>query len=131
MSKKINAILLTLSLAILFISCDQNKNNNQKKSNPKVEETQKEPEKVIEVIGVYTGRDNLGMESSIIINNNGILYTKSSIGDGSLSEGRWYGDANNLSLYLFNEFGGEDLLGYAKVNENGIQIIGGNYYRRQ
>jgi len=83
-----------------------------------------------QVGGVYTGEDNLGLESTLVLHSNGTLMIQASVGDGSPSYGRWTGSAYNLKLYI-NHMGSNQLLGEAKVTEEGLRIVGGKFYRRQ
>lgn len=92
--------------------------------------------------GVYSGTDNVGMESTIMLRPGGRMIVQPSVGDGTPSRGRWSGTSDNLSLYIETEqpfydsygqlrMGGDQLLGNAKITESGLQIIGGNFYSRQ
>jgi tetratricopeptide (TPR) repeat protein len=101
-----------------------------------------EPINKIEIAGVYSGTDNVGMESTILLRIGGSMVVKSSIGDGTPSVGRWSGDAENLSLYIESDepyydnygnlkMGGDQLLGRGRITKEGLQIIGGKFYRRQ
>ena len=67
-----------------------------------IEQPKIEPPKV-EISGTYSGTDNVGIESTIVLRNGGSMVVKSSIGDGTLSAGEWSGDAENISLYIKNE----------------------------
>ena len=134
-------ILLFAFLAII-ISCGnggQNTKSNSQ-SNEVEEKTIEQPK--VEISGTYSGTDNVGMESTIVLRNGGSMVVKSSIGDGTLSAGEWSGDAENISLYIKNEepyydnygnlrMGGNQLLGRGRITQEGLQIIGGKFYRRQ
>ncbi len=96
----------------------------------------------VEIEGVFSGIDNVGMESTIILRAGGRMIVQSSIGNGTPSQGRWSGNAENLSLYVKTDqpyyddygnlrMGGDKLLGNAKITENGLRILGGNFYSRQ
>jgi hypothetical protein len=96
----------------------------------------------IEIEGLYSGVDNVGMESTIILRSGGRMIVQSSLGDGAPSKGSWSGTAENLSLYIETDqpyydnygnlrMGGDKLLGNAKITERGLQILGGNFYSRQ
>jgi uncharacterized lipoprotein YajG len=136
--------LTFLITTMLLLACN-NQNNSQNKNQSETlksdastfEQTdnnainEKEQEEEINISGVYTGTDNLGLESSIIIQNDGTLMVQSSIGDGTPSYGFWVGDANNLSLYQRDQMGNRQLIGRAKIDERGLKIIGGQFYTRQ
>lgn len=96
----------------------------------------------ISIEGVYSGTDNVGMESTIMLRPGGRMIVQPSVGDGTPSRGRWSGTTDNLSLYIETDqpfydsygqlrMGGDQLLGSAKITESGLQIIGGNFYSRQ
>lgn len=99
-------------------------------------------ETTIIIEGVYSGTDNVGMESIIMLRPEGRLIVQSSVGDGTPSRGRWSGTSDNLSLYIETDqpfydsygqlrMGGDQFLGNAKITKSGLQIIGGNFYNRQ
>lgn len=85
----------------------------------------------IEIAGVYSGTDNVGMESTIILRSSGTLIIQASVGDGTPDYGNWTGTAENLSLYHKDAFGYDELIGNAIVTEEGLRIIGGKFYSRQ
>ena len=87
--------------------------------------------KEVEIAGVYTGTDNVGMESTIILQSGGTLIIKASVGDGTPDYGTWTGTADNLSLFHQDELGNDELIGNASVTESGLRIIGGQFYSRQ
>ena len=105
-------------------SSETTKDQNQK-------DTHEDLRKEVQVSGTYSGTDNIGMESTIILQNGGSLIIQPSVGDGTPDYGNWTGTANNLSLYHNDAMGNEELIGNAKVTEEGLRIIGGNFYRRQ
>jgi hypothetical protein len=71
------------------------------------------------------------MESTIILRSGGTLIIQASIGDGTPDYGNWTGTADNLSLYHKDAFGNDELIGNAKVTDEGLRIIGGKFYARQ
>lgn len=85
----------------------------------------------VEIGGVYSGTDNVGMESTIVLRNNGTLIIQTSIGNGQPDYGWWKGSSDNLSLYHHDHLGNEQLISRAKVTNDGLQIIGGKFYPRQ
>lgn len=84
-----------------------------------------------EISGTYSGTDNVGMESTIILRSGGTLIIQASVGDGTPDYGWWTGTADNLSLYHKDYMGNEELIGRAEVTEDGLKIIGGKFYNRQ
>lgn len=92
----------------------------------KVEEVNK-----VEIAGVYSGTDNIGMESTIVLRSGGTLIIHASVGDGTPDYGRWTGSADNLSLYHKDVFGNDEFVGNAKVTKTGLRIKGGKFYSRQ
>ena len=94
----------------------------------KIDETAK---KETQITGTYSGTDNVGMESTIILRSGGTLIIQSSIGDGTPDYGNWTGTAENLSLYHKDSYGRDELIGNAKVTDLGLKIIGGKLYFRQ
>jgi hypothetical protein len=113
-----------------------NKNNLNSSNNDRSESVK------VEIEGVYSGTDNVGMESTIMLRSSGRMIVQPSVGDGTPSQGRWSGTSDNLSLYIETDqpyydnygnlrMGGDKLLGNAKITESGLQIIGGNFYSRQ
>jgi hypothetical protein len=145
-------IILMMAFAKIFVSCnneDQSSKYNSQLNEvkqetieqPKIEQFEiKQPE--VEIIGTYSGTDNLGMESTIILRSGGSMVTISSIGDGTPSVGEWSGDAENISLYIKSEepyydnygnlnLGGNQLLGRGRITQEGLQIFGGKFYQRQ
>jgi len=96
----------------------------------------------INIEGVYSGTDNVGMESTIVLRSSGRMIVQPSVGDGTPSIGRWIGTSDDLSLYVETDqpfydkngqlrMGGDQLLGNAVVTKSGLQIIGGNFYSRK
>ena len=85
----------------------------------------------VEISGTYSGTDNLGMESTIILRSGGTLIIQASVGDGTPDYGWWTGTADNLSLYHKDYMGNDELIGRAEVTEDGLKIIGGKFYSRQ
>jgi len=69
-----------------------------------------------EIAGIYSGIDNVGMESSIILSKDGSLIIKSSVGDGKPDYGTWTGTADNLSLFHKDIMGKNELIGNAKID---------------
>jgi hypothetical protein len=109
------------------------------KSNKVEEKTIEQPK--VEISGIYSGSDNAGMESTIILRTGGRMVVKASIGDGTPTVGEWSGDAENVSLYIKSEdpyydnygnlrMGGNQLLGRGRITKEGLQI-NGKFYQRQ
>lgn len=123
-------ILVFVLSNIVFISCG-NKNANQNTIGQKnVIQNKSNKEEIkphIDIAGVYTGRDNLDMESTIIIQDNGTLITQSSIGDGTPDVGTWVGTAENLKLYTSTH----QLIASAEISTYGLKIKGGKFYTRK
>lgn len=131
--KNINLILI-FCFIVMNVSCNNSSNSAKIDSNSTVnviapKEEISLPE--VEIAGVYSGTDNLGMESTIILKQDGSLITQSSIGDGSPAYGEWAGKANFISLYIRAEMQPRQLLGHAKITAEGLRINGGNFYTRQ
>ena len=108
--------------------------NIGKLSNTTAQKDQKK--KIIElknekIIGIYSGLDNVGMKSTIILRGNGKLVIQASIGNGTPDYGWWLGNAENLLLYQKDHIGNDVLIGRARITPDGLQIIGGRFYRRQ
>jgi hypothetical protein len=122
-------LFLTFSAAI--ISCGnggQNTKSNSQ-SNELEEKTIAQPK--VEISGTYSGTDNVGMKSTIILRSGGTLIIQASVGDGTPGYGNWTGTADNLSLYHKDVYGNDELIGRAEVTEEGLKIIGGKFYSRQ
>lgn len=133
-------VICSSIIYLLFsISCgnpvsDQSKTGSPYQDNTNTKETKIEEEESNnspEISGVYSGTDNVGMETTIILQRGGTMVVQPSVGDGTPAYGRWEGTHNELSLYINDEMGGEQLLGDARVTESGLQIIGGRLYARQ
>lgn len=86
---------------------------------------------VADIKGTYSGTDNMGLESTLILYSSGTLVIQASIGDGTPDYGNWTGTADNLSLYHKDAYGNDELIGKAEVTEAGLKIFGGNFYSRQ
>ena len=125
--------LVSISTVLLF-SCNSNSNksNNFNSDNSESNTSiKKEEPKEAQIAGTYSGTDNVGMESTIILRRGGTLIIQASVGDGTPDYGNWTGTADNLSLYHKDAFGNDELIGNAKVTEEGLRIIGGKFYARQ
>jgi len=125
--------LVSISTVLLF-SCNSNSNksNNFNSDNSESNTSiKKEEPKEAQIAGTYSGTDNVGMESTIILRSGGTLIIQASVGDGTPDYGNWTGTADNLSLYHKDAFGNDELIGNAKVTEEGLRIIGGKFYARQ
>jgi len=103
------------------------KTNSQ--SNEVEEKTIEQPK--VEISGTYSGTDNVGMESTIILRSGGTLIIQASVGDGTPDYGNWTGTADNLSLYHKDIYGNDELIGRAEVTNDGLRIKGGKFYSRQ
>jgi hypothetical protein len=121
-------------ILILLNSCENkssNNNLNESKSSSGNSSNYKETKKDIEITGTYSGIDNVGMESKIILNSGGTLIIQASVGDGTPDYGNWTGTAENLYLYHKDDFGNDELIGNARITEEGLRIVGGKFYHRQ
>jgi len=131
---KIISLFAFATFPILFNSCENISNKSstsESKSSPETPSDQQEIKKVTQIAGKYSGIDNVGMESTIILRSGGSLIIHASVGDGTPDYGYWTGTAENLSLYHKDAFGNDELIGNAKVTGEGLRIIGGKFYRRQ
>lgn len=123
--------ILFLTFSAVIISCGnggQNTKNNSQ-SNELEEKTIERPK--VEISGTYSGTDNVGMESTIILRSGGALIIQTSVGDGTPDYGNWTGTADNLSLYHKDVYGNDELIGRSEITVDGLKIIGGKFYRRQ
>ena len=128
------AVVLISMSTMVFIACNSNSNksNNSNLGNSESNSsTQQEQPKEVQISGTYSGTDNVGMESTIILRSGGTLIVQASVGDGTPDYGNWTGTADNLFLYHKDALGNEELIGNAKVTEEGLRIIGGKFYSRQ
>ena len=131
--KQLVVALISMS-TMVFIACNSNSNKSNNSNSGKSESnssSQQEQTKETQISGTYSGTDNVGMESTIILRSGGTLIIQASVGDGTPDYGNWNGTADNLSLYHKDAFGNVELIGNAKVTEEGLQIIGGKFYARQ
>lgn len=136
MKKITNKIsFIAFAMILIFINSCENKSSkksiNESKSYSRNSLYDKENNKVIEITGTYSGTDNVGMESTIILNSGGTLIIQASVGDGTPDYGNWTGTAENLSLYHKDAFGNDELIGNARITEEGLRIVGGKFYHRQ
>ncbi len=123
---------ILLLTATLVISCgDNKKSNSTNQSNASENAAQAEEKVEAEIAGVYSGTDNVGMESTIMLESSGLMTIQPSVGDGTPSYGRWSGNADNVTLYIQNEMGGDQVLGNAKITDDGLRIMGGKFYSRE
>lgn len=133
-TKKYFALGLVSISTVLFFACNSNSNksnNTNSGSTNSNSPTQQKQTKEIQIAGTYSGTDNVGMESTIILRSGGTLIIQASVGDGTPDYGNWTGTADNLSLYHKDAFGNDELIGNAKVTDEGLRIIGGKFYARQ
>jgi len=133
LTKTISFFAFTL-VPILFNSCENMSNKSsasESKSSPETQSYLEETKKEAQIAGKYSGTDNVGMESTIILRSGGSLIIQASVGDGTPDYGFWTGTAENLSLYHKDAFGNDELIGNAKVTGEGLRIIGGKFYSRQ
>ena len=121
MKKLTLAFLGTLLIFLVATNCVEPTTNTNNQSS----------QQSIQITGKYSGTDNVGMQSTIIIRSGGTLIIESSIGDGSSTYGKWTGTADNISLYLKDDFGNDEFIADAEVTKDGLRIKGGNFYRRQ
>jgi hypothetical protein len=136
----ITILLFTFSTIIMSCGNDGQNTKSNSQSNEVEEKNIEQPK--VEISGTYSGTDNVGMESTIVLRRGGSMVVKSSIGNEKPSVGEWSGDAGNISLYIKSEepyydnygnlrMGGNQLLGRGRITQEGLQIIGGKFYRRQ
>ena len=133
-AKKYFALGLVSISTVLFFACNSNSNksnNTNSGSTNSNSPTQQKQTKEIQIAGTYSGTDNVGMESTIILRSGGTLIIQASVGDGTPDYGNWTGTADNLSLYHKDAFGNDELIGNARVTDEGLRIIGGKFYARQ
>jgi hypothetical protein len=132
--KKYFAVALISMSTMVFIACNSNSNksnsSNSGNSESNSSSQQIQPTEV-EITGTYSGTDNVGMKSTIILRSGGTLIIEASVGDGTPDYGNWTGTADNLSLYHKDAFGNDELIGNAKVTDEGLRIVGGKFYSRQ
>lgn len=132
--KKHFALALISMSTIVFIACNSNpnkSNNTQSKGSDGSSSHQEETKKEAQIAGTYSGTDNVGMESTIILRSGGTLIIQASVGDRTADYGNWTGTTDNLSLYHKDAFGNDELIGNAKVTDEGLRIVGGKFYSRQ
>ncbi len=136
---KYSSLMIIAGLGIfLMIACNSNSNQESSTSGTSIsssvenaeDETKPQP-KEVEIAGTYSGTDNVGMKSTIILREGGGLIIHASVGDGTPNYGNWTGTAPNLSLYHQDAYGNEELIGNAEVTEDGLKILGGKFYSRQ
>ena len=114
----------------VFIACNSNSNKSnytQSKGSNGSSSHQEETKKEAQITGTFSGTDNVGMESTIILRSGGTLIIQASVGDGTPDYGNWTGTAVNLSLYHKDAFGNDELIGNAKVTDEGLRIVGGKF----
>ncbi len=126
--KKHFTLALISMASVGFVACNS---NFQSESSDGSSSYQDETKIEAQIAGTYSGTDNVGMESTIILRIGGMLIIQASVGDGTPDYGNWTGTADNLSLYHKDAFGNDELIGNAKVTDEGLRIIGGKFYRRQ
>ena len=127
MKKHFTLALISMA-SVGFVACNS---NSQSESSDGSSSYQDETKIEAQIAGTYSGTDNVGMESSIILRSGGTLIIQASVGDGTPDYGNWTGTADNLSLYHKDAFGNDELIGNARVTDEGLRIIGGKFYRRQ
>ncbi|MBM3441759.1 MAG: hypothetical protein FJX89_03555 [Bacteroidetes bacterium] len=127
------AIISYLTGLLLFNACSNNssKSNSFDSENSSGSSSNQETKKETQIAGTYSGTDNVGMQSTIILRSGGTLIIQASVGDGTPDYGNWTGTAENLSLYHKDAFGNDELIGNAKVTDEGLRIIGGKFYSKQ
>jgi hypothetical protein len=131
---KKQSILTTIcffTFSAIIVSCGNGGQNTKTHSQSNEVEEKKIEKPKVEISGTYSGTDNVGMESTIILRSGGTLIIQASVGDGTPNYGKWTGTAENLSLYGKDAYGSEYLIGRAKVTDDGLQIIGGKFYSRR
>jgi hypothetical protein len=131
---KKQSILITIlffSFSAIIMSCGNGGQNTKtnSQSNEVEEKTIEKPK--VEISGTYSGTDNVGMESTIILRSGGTLIIQASVGDGTPDYGNWTGTADNLSLNHKDAYGNDELIGTAEVTNDGLRIKGGKFYSRQ
>jgi len=123
--------ILFFTFSAIIMSCGNGGQNTKtnSQSNEVEEKTIEQPK--VEISGTYSGTDNVGMESTIILRSGGTLIIQASVGDGTPDYGNWTGTADNLSLYHKDVYGNDELIGKAEVTNDGLRIKGGKFYSRQ
>jgi len=82
-------------------------------------------------VGKYVGSNNYGYESIITVRSNG-KYTKICRDMGSYLDGQWKKEScSRIAFYADNGFGGMDKTLSARISSSGLQVDGGNFYRRK
>ena len=122
-------ILLMLIPLFLIVNCSSDSNNN--KSSSKSTSSYKSSPKQARFEGSYTGVNNYGLETTIIVRSNG---TQSMICPDmdSYINGKWEKESSSsIAFYADNGFGGMDKTFVARISTSGLQIDGGNFYRRK
>lgn len=131
---KKQSILITIlffTFSVIIMSCGNGEQNTKtnSQSNEVEEKTNEQPK--VEISGTYSGSDNIGMVSTIILLSGGTLIIQSSVGDGTPDYGNWNGTADNLFLYHKDAYGNDELIGRAEIKYDGLRIKGGKFYNRQ
>ena len=123
--------ILFFTFSAIIMSCGNGGQNTKtnSQSNEIEEKTIEQPK--VEISGTYSGTDNVGMESTIILRSGGTLIIQASVGDRTPDYGNWNGTADNLSLYHKDTYGNNELIGTAEVTNDGLRIKGGKFYSRQ
>lgn len=105
---------------ILFNSCETKSNKSsasESKSSNVSSSYQEERKKENQIAGTYSGPDNVGMESTIILRSGGTLLIQASVGDGTPDYVNWTGTAENLSLYHKDAIGNIDALATTRCKQ--------------
>lgn len=131
---KKQSILITIlffTFSAIIMSCGNGGQNTKSNSQSNEVEEKTIEQRKVEISGTYSGTDNVGMESTIILRSGGTLIIQASVGDGTPDYGNWTGTADDLSLYHKDAYGNDELIGRAEVTNDGLRIKGGKFYSRQ
>ena len=122
-------ILLMLLPLLLIVNCSSDSNNN--KSSSKSTSSYKSSPKQARFEGSYIGNNNYGLQSTINVRSSG-KYTMRCPDMDSYINGKWEKESGSrISFYADNGFGGMDKTFAARVSTGGLQVDGGNFYRRK
>ena len=130
MKKAIITKTLGVLIVVSFLQIGCGNNSNKQKVD--TETIKSEAPKEAEISGEYSGRNKFKLPATFSLNSSGNLkYKAKGLNDGNPSYGRWTGTAKLIKLYFDKDAGGELHFADAIITEDGLQIIGGNFYRRQ
>jgi len=85
----------------------------------------------VSFVGKYVGNNNYGLESIISVRSNG-KYTMICRDMDSYIDGQWKKESSSrIAFYADNGFGGMDKTLSARISSTGLQVDGGNFFRRK